>query len=117
MIKMYKPSRTIKVKNKDGKEVIINIPETPPPLIIEEYRRNKADISKRGRGRYKNRIIHRERRVNMENEKSITQEVSDKILDIFKEYKLPYNDAADILRCVREKIGRTIISDTSLKFD
>lgn len=105
---MYKTSRTIKVKNKDGKEIIVNIPEN---------RRNKADISKRGRGRDKNRIIHRERRVNMENEKSIIQEVSDKILDIFKEYNLPYNDAAYILRCVREEIGRTIISDTSLKFD
>lgn len=112
---MYKTGRTIKVVNKDGKEVIINIPETPPPLIIEEYRRNKADISKRGRGRYKNRIIHRERRVNMENEKSIAQEVTDKILDVFKEYKLPYFAAVAILHGVREKIGQTIISDTSLK--
>lgn len=114
---MYKTSRTIKVKNKDGEEVIINIPETPPPLIIEEYRRNKTDISKRWRGRYKNRIIHRERRVNMENEKSIMQEASDKILSIFKEYKLSYNDADYILRRVRERIGCTIISDDSLKSD
>lgn len=53
----------------------------------------------------------------MKSKECITNEVSDKMLSIIKEYKISYNDVADILRWLREKIGDTIISDDSLKSD
>lgn len=55
--------------------------------------------------------------INVKSKECITNEVSDKMLSIIKEYKISYNDVADILRWLREKIGDTIISDDSLKSD
>lgn len=55
--------------------------------------------------------------INVKSKECITNEVVDKMLSIIKEYKISYNDVADILRWLREKIGDTIISDDSLKSD
>ena len=51
----------------------------------------------------------------MKDKECITKEISDKILNIIKEYKITYRDALDIFYHLREKLGDTVISDDSLK--
>lgn len=53
----------------------------------------------------------------MEENRHIGEEISGKILDIFKEYQITYNEAFDILNHLRGEIGRTVISANSLQSD